>query len=46
VEALEEAIRTAADLLPCVPTLEVRMCDEEDMAKEEGMAEEEIHSSG
>jgi hypothetical protein len=46
VEALEEAIRTAADLLPCVPTLEVRMWDEEDMAKEEGMAEEEIHSSG
>ncbi|CAN6334454.1 unnamed protein product [Urochloa humidicola] len=43
VDALEESIRSAADLLPNRPTLEVRTWDEENMV-EESMAEE-IHAS-
>ncbi|CAN6361340.1 unnamed protein product [Urochloa humidicola] len=42
VDALEESIRSAADVLPNRPTLEVRTWDEENMA-EESMAEE-IHT--
>jgi Leucine-rich repeat (LRR) protein len=45
VEALEEDIRSAANLLPNRPTLEVRMWDEENMAKEENMAEGEVSTS-
>ncbi|RLM98625.1 putative disease resistance RPP13-like protein 3 isoform X2 [Panicum miliaceum] len=45
VDALEESIRSAADLLPYRPTLEVRTWDEENMAKEESMTEE-IHTRG
>lgn len=48
VEALEEALRNTADLLPNRPTLEFRMWDEQKRVTEEeqGMAEEEIHTSG
>jgi hypothetical protein len=45
VDALEESIRSAADLLPNRPTLEVRTWDEENMAEEESMTEE-IHTRG
>jgi hypothetical protein len=45
VDALEESIRNAADLLPNRPTLEVRTWDEENMAKEESMTGE-IHTRG
>ncbi|VAI26899.1 unnamed protein product [Triticum turgidum subsp. durum] len=47
VEALEEAIRNTADLLPYHPTLEIRTWDDEHIVKEEqGNAEEEIQASG
>jgi hypothetical protein len=47
VEALEEAIRNTADLLPNCPTLEIRTWDDEHLMKEEqGKAEEEIQTSG
>ncbi|KQJ86320.1 putative disease resistance RPP13-like protein 3 [Brachypodium distachyon] len=47
VEALEEAIRDTADLLPNRPTVEVRMWGDENMKEDEeqAMAEEEIHTS-
>ncbi|TVU49724.1 hypothetical protein EJB05_01052, partial [Eragrostis curvula] len=46
VEALEEAIRSAAGLLPNHPTLELRTWDEEKMAKEEGIAHVEDNTAG
>ncbi|VAH85244.1 unnamed protein product [Triticum turgidum subsp. durum] len=48
VEALEEAIRDAAHLLPNRPAVEFRTWDDEKMAGEEGqgVTEEEIHASG
>ncbi|XP_052139446.1 disease resistance protein PIK6-NP-like isoform X2 [Oryza glaberrima] len=47
VEALEDAIRHSADLLPWHPAVEVRTWDEEKMVKEEVqiMAEEKIHTN-
>ncbi|GJN35217.1 hypothetical protein PR202_gb23966 [Eleusine coracana subsp. coracana] len=45
VEALEEAIRSAANLLPNHPTLELQTWDEEKMAKEESVGQEEISTS-
>lgn len=47
VEALEDAIRHSADLLPCHPAVEVRTWDEEKMVKEEVqiMAEEKIQTN-
>jgi hypothetical protein len=47
VEALEDALRNTADLLPNCPTLEIRTWDDEHVVEEkQGKAEGEIQTSG